>query len=201
LTFDAFKNYHLNKCLIVCGLGESLRSLRLPCEFTTIGVNDIGRLFHPTYLLNVNNRSQYKGDRFSFIENTQAKYLFTHTPGEQGNVKCPIVRFEIASKGGGVEIENNRLPHFRNSPYVGVALAAFMGASKIGLIGVDFTENHFWQRDGRHRLECELDSIDEHYGKLAEHLYRSQGARVFNLSPTSRLLSLPRITFDELRRA
>ena len=42
-----------------------------------------------------------------------------------------------------MEIEDNRLPHFRNSPYMGVALAGFMGAARIGIIGVDFTENHF----------------------------------------------------------
>lgn len=200
MRFDEFKNYHLNECLVVCGLGESIRSLRLPCQLTTIGVNDIGRLFHPTYLLNVNNRTQYKGDRFSFIENTQAKYLFTHTPGEQRNVKCPIVKFEIAKKSGGVAMVNNRLPHFRNSPYTAVALAAFMGAAKIGLIGVDFTENHFWLQDGKHRLECELEQINSKYGALAAHL-RSQGTRLFNLSPTSRITSLPKITFDELLRA
>jgi len=200
VTFNDFKNYHLNECLIVCGLGESLRSLRLPCGFTTIGVNDIGRLFSPTYLLNVNNRSQYKGDRFSFIENTQAKYLFTHQPGEQGNVKCPIIKFEIAEKSGGVAITENRLPHYRNSPYVGIALAGFMGAAKIGLIGVDFTPNHFWAQDGNHRLTCELDSIREKYAELAAHLYQSQGTRVFNLSPTSKITSLPQITFDEIAR-
>ena len=200
MTFDEFKNYHLNERLIVCGLGESLRSLRLPSEFTTIGVNDIGRLFHPVYLLNVNHRSQYKGDRYSFIENTQAKYLFTQQPRENPGVKVPIVEFEIAKKGGGVAIEENRLPHYRNSPYMGVALAAFMGAKNIGLIGVDFTENHFWAQDGNHRLTCELDRIDAQYGALADHLFQSQGTRLFNLSQTSRLTSLPRITFDEFAR-
>ena len=196
MTFDEFKNYHLNESIVVCGLGQSLRSLRLPCPTTTIGVNDIGRLFHPTYLLNVNNRTQYKGDRFSYIENTQAKYLFTHTPGENKGVKIPIIKFEIAPKGGGVEIVKNRLPHFRNSPFVGVALAGFMGASKIGLIGVDFTEGHFWVQDGNHRLICELDSINEKFGELAEHLCRSQGTRVYNLSPTSRITSIPRMSLD-----
>ena len=185
----------------MCGLGESVRSLRSPDAFTTIGVNDIGRLFHPTYLLNVNNRTQYKGDRFSYIENTQAKYLFTHTPGENKNVRIPIVQFEIAKKGGGVEIEGNRLPHFRNSPYMACALAAYMGASVVGLIGVDFTPNHFWAQDGKHRLECELDSINAKYGELAAHLYRSQQTRVFNLSPTSRITSLPRLALKDLLRA
>jgi hypothetical protein len=200
LTFDAFKNYHLNECLIVCGLGQSLRSFRPPDGIATIGVNDIGRLFHPTYLLNVNHRSQYKGDRYSYIENTQAKYLFTQQPRENPGVKIPIVEFEIQKKGGGVEIEDNRLPHFRNSPYMGVALAGFMGAARIGIIGVDFTENHFWLQDGKHRLECELESIDAHYGALAAHLYQSQGTRVFNLSTISRLTSIPRITFDDFAR-
>ena len=75
-----------------------------------------------------------------------------------------------------------------------------MGASVIGLIGVDFTANHFWAQDGNHRLLCELDSINEHYGKLAAHLYQSRQTRVYNLSPTSKITSLARITLDDLPR-
>jgi hypothetical protein len=198
VLFADFKNHHRGEFIIVCGLGVSIRSLRLPCRFTTIGCNDIGRLFHPTYLLNVNSRNQYgKGDRYQYIENTKAKALFTHQPGENLGVKAQIVRFEIAERGGGVEIVDDRLPHFRNTPYMGVALAGYFGASTIGILGVDLTGGHFWIQDGPHRLEKELDIIDKQYGKLAAHL-KTQGTEVVNLSPISKLTSLPRMSLDEL---
>lgn len=197
MNFADFKNRHANESILVCGLGESANLLSDPTGYMTIGVNDIGRLFQPTYLLNVNNKSQYKGDRFSYIENSQAKYLFTHQPKEQGNVKIPIVEFKIARKVGTVEIEEDgALPHFRNSPYVAVALAAYMGATRIGLLGVDFTDNHFWVKDGPHRLLRELEAIDAQYGKLAVYL-QAKGIGVWNLSPISRLTKLPKVNLEE----
>lgn len=43
----------------------------------TIGVNDVGRLFDPTYLVVVNPRNQFKGDRFRFVEQSKVQALFT----------------------------------------------------------------------------------------------------------------------------
>lgn len=206
LCFKDFKNRHENESIVVCGLGESLNLLDAQIRFcplggriVTIGVNDIGRKFHPWYLLNVNNRNQYKGDRFTYIENTQAKAIFSHLPPhEQGNAKAPIVKFEIARHAGGVEIVDDKLPHFRNSPYVAVSLAAYMGARRIGLIGVDFTDNHFWIKDGPHRLNSEFGAIDVQYGKLWAHLH-GQGIELVNLSPISRLTSIPKVSLNEFQ--
>ena len=195
LKFEEFKNVHAEEKIVVCGLGESV-ALVQRISATTIGVNDIGRLFHPTYLLNVNNISQYKGDRYSYIANTQAKYLFTHTPKENVGVRIPIVPFEIEPRSGGVEVVGNRVPHFRNTPYMGVALAAYMGAKRVGVIGVDFTDNHFWVKDGPHRLNSDFERINAQYGKLAAHL-KTLGTEVFNLSPISRLTTLPKISLDQ----
>jgi hypothetical protein len=196
VEFSEFKNCHAGESMLVVGLGESVNLLDHPGTFVSIGVNDIGRKFHPTYLLNVNNRSQYKGDRFQFIEGTKARFIFTHNPREQGNAQPPIVTFEVAREVGGVAIEGNKLPHFRNSPYMAVALAGYMGARRIGVIGVDFTDNHFWIKDGPHRLNNEFDRINAQYGKLAQHL-SGQGIEVFNLSPISRLTSLAKLTLEQ----
>lgn len=195
MKLEDFKNRHANETVLVCGLGESVNLLRHPDRFTTIGVNDIGRAFSPKYLLNVNNKNQYKGDRFQYIENSRAQYLFTHTPKEQGQAKIPIVTFEIDPRTGGVEIIDGKLPHFRNSPYMAVALAGYMGAKRIGVIGVDFTENHFWIKDGLHRLNGELEAIDKQYGKLAAYL-KEKGTEVWNLSPISRLTTLPKASLE-----
>jgi hypothetical protein len=201
VNFEEFKNKHAGESILVCGLGESLSAFlaliekRSAYTSTSIGVNDIGRAFTPTYLLNVNNRHQYRNDRFSYIENTRAKALFTHNPKEQGKAKVPIVTFELTREVGSVKIEGRQLPHFRNSPYMALALAGYMGAKRIGLIGVDFTDNHFWIKDGPHRLQREFDRINAQYGKLAEHL-GDQGIEVFNLSPISRLTSIAKLSLS-----
>ncbi len=199
MKFSDFKDIHKGETIIVCGLGESMKEFHNPEDWITIGVNDIGRLFAPTYLLNVNNKTQYKGDRFSYIENTKAKYIFTHTPKEQGCTDATIVKFTIDRHSGGVEIVGDRLPHARNSPYMAIALAAHMGARRIGLLGVDFTPNHFFAKDGEHRLLGELKQINERYGKLAVYL-NANGCGVWNLSPSSKITSIPKASLEAWNR-
>lgn len=194
MNFETFRNHHEGNSILVCGLGESINFLT-PHVFgdeirIIIGCNDIGRKFQPTYLLNVNLKTQYIGDRFQYIENSEATALFTHLPKEQGAIKIPIVEFQLAEQGG-VEVVNGKVPHFWNTPYMGVVLAAYMGASKIGLIGVDFTDGHFWTKDGPHHLVNTLKDIDEGYRRLFVHL-RSKGIEFVNLSPVSRLTSIPK---------
>lgn len=186
--------------MMVCGLGESINELQDDACYwyaRTIGVNDIGRKLTPAYLLNVNNKSQYKGDRFQFIENTASAYTFTHVPKEQGDMRARIVQFKIQPKPGGVEIGDDGLvPHYRCSPYVACTLAAYMGAKYIGLLGVDFTDGHFWAKDGPHRLNGELEGIDKQFGKLAAHL-KTKGVDLVNLSSISKLTSLPKVRLSE----
>lgn len=199
MKFTDFKDYHRGETIIVCGLGESLNYFHNPEDWITIGVNDIGRLFTPTYLLNVNNKNQYKDDRFQYIENSKARYLFTHREGEQGNAAIPKITFNIDRNPGGVEIVGDRLPHFRNSPYMAITLAGYMGARRIGLFGVDFTDNHFWIKDGAHRLMREFDQINEQYGKLGAYL-SANGCGVWNLSPISKITTLPKASIEKWNR-
>ena len=88
------------------------------------------------------------------------------------------------------------LHYTQNSPYVALCLAAYMGARRIGLIGVDFTANHFFAATGTHPLTTQLPVIDEQYRRLGEAL-RTRGIEVFNVSPTSRLTAFLKISLDE----
>ncbi len=74
-TLASFKDSHRGETIVVCGCGESLRDLTQPERFITIGVNDVGRLFHPNNLVVVNPRQQFSGTRFRYVEHSQAKYL------------------------------------------------------------------------------------------------------------------------------
>ncbi|MEP6904268.1 MAG: glycosyltransferase, partial [Actinomycetota bacterium] len=71
-----------------------------------------------------------------------------------------------------------------------------MGAKRIGLIGVDFTDHHFFAKTGKHPLAPQFDSINEQYCRLAESA-KSLGIKIFNLSKISRLTAFPKISVDE----
>ncbi|MCK7496530.1 MAG: hypothetical protein MZW92_40685 [Comamonadaceae bacterium] len=75
-----------------------------------------------------------------------------------------------------------------------------MGARRIGLIEVDFTNDHFFAATGTHPLNRELGQIDEEYRRLYRAC-RDRGVEVFNLSPVSRLTSLPRLSLREFLAA
>lgn len=184
----AFRDRHAGADIVVCGCGTSLSSLRPAPGLVTIGVNDVGRLFDPTYLVVVNPRAQFRADRFRHVERSRAEALFTQL--ELGPVDPPVVRFALGSYGG-TDVTGGALHYTQNSPYVAVCLAAWMGARRIGLLGVDFTEHHFFGTTGRHPLAAHLAQIDAEYGKLAEAL-RRRGVELLNLSPVSRLRSVPR---------
>jgi SAM-dependent methyltransferase len=191
----AWRDLHAGETIVVCGCGTSLNGFAERERFVTIGVNDVGRLFDPTYLVVVNPRNQFKVDRFRFVEESNARALFTQL--ELGRVRPPVVRFRLG-KYGGTDMGATEVLHYtQNSPYVAVCLAAWMGARHIGLIGVDLTDHHFFGPTGRHSLAGRLREIDEQYGRLAAAL-AEQGVELVNLSPVSRLASLPRRTADEL---
>jgi spore maturation protein CgeB/predicted O-methyltransferase YrrM len=105
------------------------------------------------------------------------------------------VQFRLG-KYGGTDIRADALPYTQNSPYVAVCLAAYMGARRIGLIGVDFTDDHFFARTGTHPLARRLSEIDAQYGRLAAAL-GERGVELVNLSAESRLTSLRKVPVQE----
>ena len=189
-VLTVWRDRHGRETIIVCGCGPSLNELPNPERFLTIGVNDIGRLFTPTYLVVVNPRSQFKGDRFRYVEQSTAQALFTQL--DLGHVRPPVVRFTLGQYAGTAPAIGDALPYAQNSPYVAVCLAAYMGATRIGLIGVDFTDHHFFGPTGRHPLASRLAQIDREYGALSEAL-AARGVELVNLSAHSRLASLRKV--------
>jgi hypothetical protein len=192
-TLEAFRNYHAGATIIVCGCGQSLNELADPGQYITIGVNDVGRLFQPTYLVVLNGRSQFSGDRFRHVLQSDARAIFTQL--DLGLNHPHIVRFNLGDRNGVSLDRPNMLPYAANSPYLAVCLAALMGAKRIGLIGVDFTEDHFFERTGKHPLEGQLAQIDRQYATLGAAC-QARGVELVNLSQKSRLTSLPRVSLD-----
>lgn len=179
-----YRGLHAGETIVVCGCGRSLAELPEPERRITVGVNDVGRLFDPTYLVVLNPKRQFKSDRYRHVEATRARAVFTQLDLRLRHPR--VVRFRLGQRSGTDLSDPDRLPYTRNSPYVALCLAAFLGAKRIGLIGVDFTDHHFFGRTGRHPLSRDLATIDREYMRLAEAL-AARGVEVVNLSRESRL--------------
>lgn len=194
-TLAGFRGLHHGETIVVCGCGASLTRLREPGRFLTVGVNDVGRLFDPTYLVVLNPRSQFRGDRFRHVEESRARAVFT-----QLDLRLPhpcVVRFRLGERGGTDLSDPSVLPYTRNSPYVALCLAAHLGARRIGLIGVDFTDHHFFAATGAHPLARHLERIDREYRRLGRAL-AERGVEVVNLSAESRLSAFAKGSLEEL---
>jgi hypothetical protein len=196
--FKDFRGYHSGGTLLVCGCGSSLSQLLGPQRLITIGVNDVGRLFDPDYLVVLNPRQQFTGDRFHYVEQSRAKAIFTQL--DLGISHPHLVRFRLGRRGGTDVSDLNSLPYTRNSPYLALCLAVYMGARRIGLIGVDFTDNHFFAATGRHSLAGEFAQIDREYRQLQESCSR-RGVEILNLSRESRLTAFPKIAQEDFMQA
>lgn len=192
-TLENFQKVHRNASIVVCGCGASLNDLARPERFITIGVNDVGRKFEPNYLVVVNPKNQFSDDRFKFVENSKASYLFTQL--ELGVEHKNVVKFRLGAFGGTDFGSENVLHYTNNSPYIAVCLAILMGVKRVGLIGVDFTDNHFFAPTGAHPLAAQFAAIDEQYRRLARAA-NARGVEIFNLSAVSRLTAFPKISAD-----
>lgn len=187
--FADWRDRHRGQTVLVCGCGRSLALLDHPQRFVTIGVNDVGRRFTPDYLVVVNERRQFDPARFAYVERSEARAVFTQL--DLGIAHPRVVRFRLGRRGGTDRPDDGTLHFSNNSPFVAVGLARHLGARRIGLIGVDFTEDHFFGATGRHPLAAQIERIDREYGALAAAC-RAEGVELVNLSPVSRLASLPR---------
>jgi hypothetical protein len=189
-SLASFRNRHSGETMLVCGCGESLNELTNPKSFLTIGVNDVGRRFDPNYLVVVNPRTQFANDRFHYVETSRAEYIFTQY--DTLGISHPnIVKFRLGSYGGTNFANPDVLHYSNNSPYVALCLAVHMGAKRIGLIGVDFTNHHFFAATGRHPLVGSLPRIDAEYRQLGAAL-AELGVEIVNLSRQSRLTAFPK---------
>jgi hypothetical protein len=194
-----FRNIHNNEAITVCGCGASLNELTDPQATITIGVNDVSRRFHPDYLVIVNPAAQFAPDRLEYIKTTQARFVFS----QYSDLPVPCEKRILFSLGvyNGTDFSRPDVLHYtQNSPYVAICLAIHMGAKRIGLIGVDFTDHHFFGATGRHPLTHQLAQIDREYSKLAD-VCAARGVKIVNLSAQSRLTAFAKGTRGSLASA
>lgn len=194
-----FIDSHPDSKMVICGCGVSLLDFKEHHQkFITIGVNDVPQLFDPTYLLITDVPHRFNVKRQSIINASNTKYLFTCAKGWR---HPNLVHFDLGAKGKTSISHPDRIDHFVNSPYVAVGLAYRLGARKIGLVGVDFTDGHFYNpRDGSHPVikMNYLNRVNSSYQLMLKSL-REGGAELYNLSKISRL-DLPKMTIEEFEK-
>lgn len=192
-----FIGIHKDEKIVVCGCGTSLLNFKeISSNYITIGVNDVPALFTPTYLLVTDPPGRFRTDsRRKIINDAKSKYLFTCTKGWRHK---NIVHFELGAKAGLALDSHTKIDHFVNSPYVAVGLAYKLGAKHIGLIGVDFTDGHFYApKDGPHPVVQSnyLKKVNSAYQALRSAL-ESKGTSLYNLSDASKI-EIPTLSFKK----
>jgi hypothetical protein len=195
-----FSGIHKGEKIVVCGCGMSLLEFKdHHQDFITIGVNDVGALFSPTYLMVTDHSGRFAANtRRRTVYQSGAKYLFTCAKGWWGK---NLVHFELGSRSLNNLDSPDRIDHYLNSPYAAVNLAYKMGAKHIGLIGVDFTDGHFYNpKDGKHPLikSNYLAKVNSAYQILSSELEK-RGTSLVNLSESSKV-TLRKITLEEFRK-
>jgi len=190
---DWSKRYE-GRPFVVLGLGESVSDLHQYKEISPdsllIGVNDIGRFIQPNFLILANRKQQFTPERWDYICDSKAQIFLAAMGGEWEETKtdlwnrCEIPPIEVNVRRGVPDLSNPHLLGCRfTSPYIGVCLAAHLGAKRIGLLGVDFSTPH--------TLQERLAEIDKGYKELGETL-KANGVDLINISPVSRLEGLPK---------
>jgi hypothetical protein len=197
-TLSNFKNIHSGKSVIVCGCGVSLDIMKDHYKDTiTIGVNDVPKLFMPTYLVVTDHPQRFAIPRRKLVMESTCKALFTCVKGWKNK---NLVSFDLGSRKLANLDSDNKVDFCLNSPYVAAGIAYKMGFTKIGLIGVDFTANHFYARDGHHPLTQmkKIKQVNEGYGVLKNELQK-RGVDFYNLSSKSNITSIPKIDIEKFK--
>jgi len=200
MKLSQFKNKHLNDKIIVLGLGMSTKKI-LDVDTSNVilfGVNDIGRLIKPTYMLVVDTPSKFTPQRHKHIIQSGAQYMFSQIPDWKPMNPTLKVTFDL----GVNQLRNidnpDKVDYSNNSPYMAILIAYKMGCKNIGLLGVDFTPNHFFENDGEHVLvkTNRLKDIDQAYKNLTEAL-NSRHVNLYNLNNESLITSIPKMSIHE----
>lgn len=187
-------NRSSDKC-VVLGNGVSVLSYKRNDIFT-IGVNDICNYYVPNILFLVDTKEKFElrklENRTLKIENANPDFFVVY----DHNWNLPHEKTFKFDYGKHKAIENfeniDIIDTAYDSPYMATLLAAKLGFKKIGIIGVDYTDNHFDRNDGKHELivHNKLQDVIASYDHLYKFL-KEKNTEVYNLSKESKVNSLP----------
>ena len=186
---------------IVAGCGSSLNYYKDFSKYYVIGVNDIERILTPDFLVVVNEYRTFMRGRWEYVRESLSPVIFTHmdNPGPITR-NSNLVKIKTGNRNSPNLDNLSAVDYTMNSPYMAIIIAYQLGAKKIGMVGVDFTQDHFFSSTGTHKLSKHLKNIDNEYYVLRNELEK-RGVKVANLSPISALEAWPKMdieSFDSL---
>lgn len=191
-----------DEAVIVCGIGESLFSVKRSLSaYVTVGVNDIFRYYRTDFLVLLDRLAKFSDERLSHIlaAREHCRAIFTphvndihdHLSGGRAAVVKMDLKIKAPFMKLNVDLDSKDHLHCAiTSPFTGISLAAYLGAKRIGVVGVDFTNHELGSKTN-------LYEVNVDYGCMARACERA-GILLLNLSPVSLLEPLQRGTLDDL---
>lgn len=199
-----FNKYNDKNCIIL-GNGVSIKQLEtksIDDDITTIGCNSIQKAYNPDILTLVDrfkNKSHKSPDTQEFIDMVNnsptqvivtAHYNWCNVLSQDKTylqfMGSPLLKFDIN------RVEKFPLELFTksNSPFATVQMAYNMGFKNIGLLGVDYTLDHFYKKDGSYFKgtieQIKWQRIQNNYKTMTNFL-QGKGIGFYNLSKVSLL--------------
>lgn len=166
---EKWRNKHLGETMIVCGCGPSIANIDRKIDIPTIGVNDIWGHHEVDYVLMIDSYKCFNQSRVARIMNGTPKHYFlaTHCHMSWRSEKKELKPFTIIDEGlmPGTNV---------TSPSLAVGLAMFMGAKRIGVIGVDLTDHP--------TLKKNVARVQKGFSELLGVAWTLGDVKLFNLS-------------------
>jgi hypothetical protein len=182
------------KCIVSgCGVSAHILTRYNISDVFLIGVNDIGRLVQPDGLVIVDKMSRFSEERIDSILSTKAKYFFTHLKNDWkfNDLITETIHFSLGQKHSVVNLNKKDVVDYSvTSAYMAVHIAYKLGFKEIGMIGVDFQNDHFYKKSGKHPLTKKLNIIKDDFKQLHKAL-STYNTDLYNLSNISLIDTIP----------
>lgn len=194
------RNKFPGKKALVLGNGTSIRDYRTVPDTVTFGVNDINKLITPDIHVVVDRVQKFSLQRREDIQKTEASCCISQDgnkwafPPEKHHM-YKLGKFRSFDNFDNIDVVDYGL----DSPYMCALIAYKLGFRTIAMIGVDFNNGHFYnEADGVHQLvkANKIDDVVNIYANLYMK-FKPLGIGIFNLSMDSKVISLPKVTWEQ----
>jgi hypothetical protein len=186
------RNKHRGELLLACGTGPSIQGFD-PRGNLTVGANALPRYFRPDYLVFIDSPKVIPEEIWEHIKNYNG-HVFHQAARRSldprgvswGRLTRHAIR-QIKTRGPSektMRFEDSHLYSGCNSGFAAASLACWMGADTVGVIGVDFTQDH--------PLHQNLLRADKEFALLRQ-VAELHGTALVNLSPRSAITALPHV--------
>lgn len=200
IQLNQIEGIHAGKKAIVFGCGTSVRLFdkyknNRPKDLIILGVNDIGEYITPDYNCIFDSPDQFSKERLQTIIDTPSPIITNCREWERYGKETYIVNFNGRNTWHDFT-NDNTIAYGIVSPYTAVVCAYHLGCREIGMLGVDFTPDHYNRKDGMHNQTYRLNELNAEFATLEEELY-SRWCRFVNLSPDSEIHSVTKFGLDD----